>query len=393
MYERNILELLIKRLEEPRRFIQVMLGPRQVGKTTLVQQLEKKCPFPLLYTSADEAQTRDTLWLDTQWQRARQLAHQHKACLLVIDEVQKIKNWSDAVKVAWDSDTRQGLPLHVLVLGSTPLFAGRGIQESLAGRFETIYMPHWSPGEMSEAFNYSADDYLFFGGYPGAAALRGDEPRWRSYMRESIIEATVSRDLLSVVRIEKPALLRRLFFLACEYSGRILSYTKMLGQLHDARNTTTLAHYLELLSQSGLVTGLQKISLEKIRTRASSPKLLALDTSLITATSERSRSDWLTDPAAKGHLIESVVGAHLWREALIKQHSLYYWAEGNLELDFVYQIGKRLLAVEVKSGRRRGTISGLQEFKRRHPNAQAIIVGTGGVPVTEFLQTSPEEWL
>lgn len=392
MFKRQLTKIIEKRLLEDRQFIQVILGPRQVGKTTLMVQIEQSGFIPQIYASADDSPSRDQHWLETQWQRARLLAQRERKAVLVIDEVQKIANWSDTVKTLWDADTRSKTQLHVVLLGSTPLFAARGISESLAGRFETIYAPHWSYQEMAEAFKYSFDDFLLYGGYPGAAPLRKDLQRWRSYVKESIIEATVSRDLLATVRIDKPALLRKLFFLACEYSGRILSYTKMLGQLNDAGNTTTLAHYLDLLCECGLVCGLQKFSGQSTRSRASSPKLLALDPSLITAIDDRDILEMSDDPETKGHLIENVIGSHIWQATKTKG-KLYYWAEGKWELDFVYTLADQILAIEVKSGRRQRAVAGLHEFKKRHPKARALIVGTGGIPIDEFLRTAPEIWL
>lgn len=392
MYRRQIIEIINKRLNEKRSFIQILLGPRQVGKTTLVMQLKESGEVPQIYASADEAQMRDRHWLETQWQRGRVLAASNGKAVLVIDEIQKVSDWSETVKALWDADSRNKVALHVLLLGSTPLFAARGITESLAGRYETIYAPHWSYQEMSSAFEYSFAEYLYYGGYPGSAVLRHEPQRWRNYIRESIIEATVSRDLMATVRIDKPALLRNLFFLACNYGGRILSYTKMLGQLNDAGNTTTLAHYLDLLSQCGLVCGLQKYSGESVRSRGSSPKLLALDPSLITASDERDSAEWQQDPESMGHLIENVIGSHLWR-ASKEKGQLYYWSEGKWELDFVYTLGSKILALEVKSGRRQNSLSGLTEFKKRYPESRALIVGSGGVPLEEFLNSSPGDWL
>ncbi len=392
MYRRQLIDTIMKRLIEPRSFIQILLGPRQVGKTTLVMQLEESSAVPQIYASADEAQTRDRHWLETQWQRGRVLVAGKGKAVLVIDEIQKVSDWSETVKALWDADSRNKIPLHVLLLGSTPLFAARGTTESLAGRYETIYAPHWSYIEMANAFAYSFPEYLYYGGYPGSAVLRHEPQRWRRYIRESIIEATVSRDLMATVRIDKPALLRNLFFLACHYGGRILSYTKMLGQLNDAGNTTTLAHYLDLLAQCGLVCGLQKFSGESVRSRGSSPKLLALDPSLITANDEREAADWQQDPESMGHLIENIIGSHLWR-ASKEKGQLYYWSEGKWELDFVYTIGSKILAIEVKSGQRQHSLSGLTEFKKRYPECRSLIVGSGGVPLEEFLGSSPWDWL
>lgn len=392
MSRRQLVELLGERLKQSRKFIQILLGPRQVGKTTMVGQLEAIAMIPQTYASADDSQTRDVHWLETQWQRGRVLAENQGEAVLIIDEIQKVSNWSEGVKSLWDEDSRKKTNLHVLLLGSTPLFAARGITESLAGRFETIYASHWSLAEMKAAFGYSLDEYLYFGGYPGGASLKADPSRWRQYIRESIIEATVARDLLATVRIDKPALLRSLFFLACEYGGRIFSYTKMIGQLNDAGNTTTLAHYLDLLSQCGLACGIQKYTVQTVRTRASSPKLLVLDSSLITATDDRTYSEWKENPESWGHLVENMIGAHLWR-ATKQKGQLFYWSEGNLELDFVYVIGKKVLAIEVKSGRKQRSLSGFQAFKEKFPAAKSLIVGTGGVPLDEFLSSSPDVWM
>ena len=389
IYKLPSLTSLLRRLKEPRRFIQIILGPRQVGKTTLIRQAETTGLKPFVYVSADEAAPRDPAWIDTHWQRARLNARHGKAVVLVIDEVQKVPGWSEAVKANWDTDTANETNVKVVLLGSSPLFAARGITESLAGRYEILHVPHWTFSEMRAAFSYSLHDYLFFGGYPGAASLKDDEPRWRQYVRESIIEATVGRDLLTSVRVDKPALLRQLFYLTCEYGAQVLSFTKMLGQLQDAGNTTTLAHYLELLSQSGLATGIQKFSREKARVRASSPKLLVLDTSLMTAILGESSEEIFSNPDRKGRLIETAVGAHLWKAVGQGHCNLCYWSEGTMEVDYVLVAGQRVLAIEVKSGRRSRAVPALPEFQKRNPKSRSLIVGTGGMPLEEFLTIDP----
>jgi len=171
------------------------------------------------------------------------------------------------------------------LLGSSPLLVQQGLSESLAGRFEILRIGHWSFSEMRDAFGLTVDQYLYFGGYPGSAALINDEERWRRYLLDSLIETTLARDILLMNRVDKPALLRQMFRLGCEYSGQILSYQKMLGQLQDAGNTTTLAHYLDLLSGAGMLCGLSKFSSEVVRQRGSSPKLQVLNNGLMTAQS------------------------------------------------------------------------------------------------------------
>ena len=263
MFKRAIYKVLQQRLTEPRRFIQVLTGPRQVGKTTLVRQIMQEALLPVHYVSADEPTLQGDVWVEQQWEIARQKTkaggdERHEA-LLVLDEVQKIPRWSEQVKRLWDEDTLRGIPLKVIVLGSAPTLIGRGLSESLAGRFEAISVTHWLFSEMRDAFGWDLDTYIYYGGYPGAASLIDDRQRWARYVVDSLVETTISRDILLMSRVDKPALLRRMFLLGCDYSGQILSYQKMLGQLHDAGNTTTLAHYLELLAGAGMVAGLCQI--------------------------------------------------------------------------------------------------------------------------------------
>ncbi|MBS0614675.1 MAG: ATP-binding protein, partial [Proteobacteria bacterium] len=250
--------VLAERLAEPRRFLQVVAGPRQVGKSTLVQQVTGDLGAPVRFASADEPTLRSTEWIGQQWEAARLDATGRAGAVLVLDEIQKIPAWSETVKRLWDEDTRKKRPLKVILLGSAPLLIAQGLTESLAGRFETLRLPHWSYAEMREAFDFTLDQYLYFGGYPGAAPLAKDPVRWARYIADSLIETSIARDVLLLTRVDKPALLRRLFELACRYSGQILSYTKMLGQLQDVGNTTTLAHYLDLLAGAGMVCGLSK---------------------------------------------------------------------------------------------------------------------------------------
>jgi len=299
MFERPHLQQIIKRMEEPRKFIHVIFGPRQVGKTTLVNQMVKKYSFGSLVVSADAIDAYNTYWLEQQWELARIKLTQSggEEFLLVVDEIQKIDNWSEKVKSLWDQDTKNNLPLKVIVLGSSRLLIQQGLTESLAGRFETTFMSHWSYSEMLAAFGWNEKQYVYFGGYPGAASLISDQQRWKQYVRESLIETSISKDILMLTRVDKPALMKRLFELSCTYSGQILSYNKMLGQLRDAGNTTTLSHYLTLLRTAGLVTGIEKYSSNIIRKKSSSPKFQVYNTALISALSNESFEDALQNPA------------------------------------------------------------------------------------------------
>ncbi|MBN2489762.1 MAG: ATP-binding protein [Planctomycetes bacterium] len=395
-FERSHAAVLAARLTEPRRFLQVIAGARQVGKTTLVEQVLRNLGLPSVYISADEPALRDAAWLAAQWERARLLASSTPAepgTVLALDEVQKIPGWSEAVKRLWDEDTRARLPLKVVLLGSAPLLMQQGLTESLAGRFEILRLPHWSFAEMRTAFGLSLDQYLYFGGYPGAAPLIPEPQRWRRYLLDALIETTIARDVLLMTRVDKPALLRRLFELCCRYSGQVLSYTKMLGQLQDAGNATTLAHYLDLLGGAGMLVGLQKYAGDAARQRGSSPKLQVLNTALLTAQSGLSPEEARTDHEFHGRLVESAVGAHLANAAASGGCEVFYWRERSREVDFVIRAGRTLVAIEVKSGRAPDALPGLGAFAERFRVKRTLLVGGDGVPLEMFLAKPVEHWL
>jgi predicted AAA+ superfamily ATPase len=391
MFERPHLQTLIKRLAEPRKFIQVILGPRQVGKTTLVNQLVKKYPFDAYVVSADAIDAYNTHWLEQQWEIARIKLSQTggKELLLVVDEIQKIDNWSEIVKLLWDNDTKNNIPLKVIVLGSSRLLIQQGLTESLAGRFETTFMSHWSYSEMHAAFGWNEHQFVYFGGYPGAASLVTDEQRWKQYVRESLIETSISKDILMLTRVDKPALMKRLFELACMFSGQILSYNKMLGQLKDAGNSTTLSHYLSLLSTAGLVTGIEKYSNNIIRKKSSSPKFQVYNTALINAQSNTSFKEAMGNPAFWGRLVESAVGAHLLNQAVSGDFALSYWREGNDEVDFVIE-QKLLIGIEVKSGASQNK-TGMAAFKKKFNPDKILLIENTGLSWQAFLQINSKE--
>lgn len=386
MYTRPILGTLLQRVHEPRRFLQVLAGPRQVGKTTLARQTMTEFGDRSTYATADNPAPGDWAWLEQQWEAARLRCRQSGSWLLVLDEVQKVPRWSEAVKRLWDEDTAEKLDLRVVLLGSSPLLVKRGLTESLAGRFEILRIGHWSLAEMQAAFGWTVEQYIFFGGYPGAAALVQDEDRWRRYLLDSLIETTLARDILLMTRVDKPALLRQLFRLGCEYSGQILSYQKMLGQLQEAGNTTTLAHYLELLAGAGMLCGIHKYSGQAVRQRASSPKLQVLNNGLKTAQSTRSFNEVRHDPEQWGRMVESAVGAHLSGSALTGECEVFYWREASKEVDFVLRRGDKLVAIEVKSGRKQESLPGMAAFENAFAPSKKLLVGTGGIRVEEFLR-------
>ncbi len=395
LYRRPQAAELARRLAQPRRFIQVVAGPRQVGKTTLVQQVAEGLGAPVRYASADEPTLRGSEWIAQQWEAARLAARDTggRGAVLVLDEIHKIPGWSETVKRLWDEDTRRRVRLKVVLLGSAPLLIARGMSESLAGRFELLHLPHWSYAEMRAAFGFGLDDFLYFGGYPGAAPLVREPERWRRYIADSLIETSVSRDVLLLTRVDKPALLRRVFELACRYSGQILSYTKMLGQLQDAGNTTTLAHYLDLLAGAGLVCGLQKFAGDAARSRGSSPKLQVMNTALMTATSGLSFDEARADREFWGRLTESAVGAHLANARAADGYEVFYWRERGREVDFVVKVGRRLVAIEVKSGRTRDLPAGIAAFAAAFKPKRTLLVGGDGIAVEEFLAHLVAHWV
>lgn len=388
MYRRKISTVLQQRLMGPRSFIQVVMGPRQTGKTTAIKQAVKACGLPCRVASADSSRELVGDWIDLEWRQVRQLTNNGSRAILVLDEIQKVSGWSETVKALWDEDSWNDTELLVVLSGSSSLLLGSGLTESLAGRFELLRSTHWSLSEMSDAFGYSFEDYLMFGGYPGAAILKSDVNRWREYMRDSIVESTISRDVLQMEDVRKPALMRALFELGAQYSAQEISYRKLLGQLDDKGNTDTVRHYLDLLSKAGMMSGLQKYDAKQVRSRASSPRLLVHDPSLMFSM-WHGAGDLLADSALRGHLVETAVGARLIARAQTEGFELYWWREGNLEVGFVAKRGDdALAAIEVKSGR--VSKSGMTEFLAQNPQTKPMIVGDRNVSVEQFLRDEVE---
>lgn len=388
-YERPILQAILTRLHESRSKIQILSGARQVGKTTIIQQALKKIKQPYLYSIAESGFT--TQWIDQQWAISRSMIDLNpEGVVLVFDEIQKINNWSERIKRLFDEDTFQGKQIKVVLLGSSSLLLQRGLTESMAGRFEVIQISHWSFTECQSAFDMTLDEFIYFGGFPGACVYKNDEERFLSYIQESIIEPVVSRDILSQFIIHKPALLRELFRLGCEYSGQILSFNKMIGQMQDAGNTTTLAHYLNLLEQSSVVKGISKFTSEPLRLRQSSPKLQVYNTALQTGVSKKSFKQTMHDPELKGRLTESCIGAYLLSNT---NAEVYYFRENNKEVDFVVKLKGQIIAIEVKSGKKMTCLSGLELFSKKFQTNSTLLVGTGGMPIDIFLKTPLEHFI
>jgi len=386
MFERAQTDELKHRISEPRNKIQVISGPRQVGKSTMVKQALQDITVPYMLVSADNIDHTNTTWIGEMWAtaRARMKAVKNEEYLLIIDEVHKLDNWSEAVKKEWDDDTFNDLNMKVVILGSSRLLLKDGLTESLAGRYELIRMPHWSYSEMHEAFGMDIDQYIYFGGYPGGAMYINDERRWRKYIKDSIVAPAIERDVLQTKTIYKPALMKQLFELGCAYSSEELSLNKMIGQLQDVGNVTTLAGYLTTLDESRLLCGLKKYASDNARKYNSVPKLMVYNTALFSVQSGVNFRKAFTTPKLWGRWAESAVGAYLLNQADEYDYKLYYWREREDEVDFIIDYNRQCIAIEVKSGRRTNN-EGLGAFRDKFHPVLSFVVGSGGVPIDEFL--------
>lgn len=386
MYKRAEYQTIKERIKESRKFIQVVMGARQIGKSTVVKQVLNDLDEPYRMFSADNVPTTNSAWIADCWAAARSLKENKgwDSIVLVIDEIQKITNWSEVVKKEWDADTFNDTNIKVLLLGSSRVLLEKGLSESLAGRFEEIRMTHWSYQEMKECFGFTLDQYIFYGGYPGAASLIHDEDRFSQYIQSAIIEATINKDILMDTPISKPALLRQTFELGAAYSGEILSLNKMLGSLQDAGNTVTLASYIHLLNESGLLCGLQKYSIDIARRRASIPKLQVYNNALKMVYNPLAFENALVDRKSWGRIVESCIGAYLVSQAFVHRFEVFYWRERDDEVDFILRKKGSVVAIEVKNNAEIKT-AGLEKFKQLFQPSKAFIVGDGGISIEDFL--------
>lgn len=388
MYKRRQFNELKSRIEEARNKIQVISGPRQVGKSTLVKQVLKEMSIDFTFISADNVEKDNLYWINEVWETARQRMKlkKEREYLLVIDEVHKVNNWSEAVKKEWDDDTFNDVNIKVILLGSSRLLIKDGLTESLAGRYELIHMSHWSFKEMKEAFGMDLEHYIFFGGYPGGVGFINNEVRWRKYIKDSIVAPAIAHDILMTKTIYKPELMKQLFELGCTYSGEEIALTKLLGQLQDAGNITTLANYLSTLNESHLLCGLQKYANDNARKYNSVPKMMVYNTALLSSLYGLNYSQVFTNPKMWGRWVESAVGTHLLNMANELDYRIYYWRERNDEVDFILEYNRQCIAIEVKSGRRT-TNAGISVFKEKFRPLHTFIVGNGGIPLEEFLSS------
>jgi predicted AAA+ superfamily ATPase len=392
MFERSIFQDINDRVSEERKFIQVLVGPRQVGKTTLIKQLIQKTDIPYHFVTADDLYAADTTWLRREWGNARlqMIQSDKKEILFIVDEIQKIPNWSETVKKEWDNDSFSNTNVKVILLGSSRLLIQKGLTESLAGRYELINVTHWSFDEMRDAFGWNLEQYIYFGGYPGSASLITDEDRWKDYIRESLVETTISKDILMMTRVDKPVLLKRLFDIGCKYSSQILSLTKVQGELQESGNLTTLSGYLTLLKDAGLLSGLEKYAADIIRKRASKPKFQAHNNALLAADQNKPFDILRKNPKEWGRFAESAVGTHLINCGLKYRFNVYYWNQGSYEVDYIIEKGSDIVALEVKSGKD-STNTGLSLFNEAFHPRGVYLIGTDGIPFEQFLSMNPAD--
>lgn len=390
-YKRIYFNIIKNRINEERDKIQVLVGPRQVGKSTLIEQILQDCTIPHEYYSADDVVGLSQNWLAEIWesQRIKMELRSEPKRLLVIDEIQKIKNWSETVKAEWDRDTREHRQLLVVVLGSSRMLIEKGLTESLAGRFELIRIPHWSYTEMKDCFGWTFSQYVYFGGYPGAAKYIHDESRWKNYVKDALIEPSISKDVLMNTQILKPQLLRQLFEIGSSYSGELLSLTKIAAQLQDAGNVTTLAGYLHLLDECNLLCGLQKYAEDNARKYNSVPKFQVYNNALRNVYSDENYTQAAENPKSWGRYVESAIGAYLINQAANNDFKVFYWRDKNDEVDFVLTRRQKKIAIEVKTGRRTMN-DGLPKFCETFKPYRSLIVGSGGISAEEFLTIDTE---
>jgi len=359
-YQRPFVAQLAQRLTADRPLMQVLAGPRQVGKTTGVRQLLAQGHWPHHYANADDVLVSDRSWLLEQWQQALLMGD---GALLVVDEVQKVTNWPETMKALWDAQPGR---LRVLLLGSSALQIQAGLTESLAGRFELLRVHHWTFAELHTAFGYDLPRYLTYGGYPGAVAFEHDPDRWYAYMKDAIIEAVIGKDILQNHKVANPALFRQAFQILCAYPAQEISYTKLLGQLQDRGNTDLVKHYIDLYGGAFMLHALQKYSPKAWLARSSSPKMLPACPALYSMAAGVNVNQ---NADQRGRAFELAVGAELVQQP----GQVFYWRERNDEVDFVYQYRGDLYAIEVKSGRKKSG-KGLLAFAAQVPKASPVIV-------------------
>jgi predicted AAA+ superfamily ATPase len=397
-------QLLLTRLQEPAPGrIQLLTGPRQVGKTTLLLEIASQFGDAAIYAAGDEPDAALPGFWERRWTDAEARAQRGTAVLL-LDEIHHLSDWAKRLKGYWDRQHRRRTPIHVVATGSSALRVTTGSRESLAGRFERMVLSHWSAASLASAFQLSAREAALnlvqFGSYPGAVELNGDPARWRAYLRDAVIEPAIGRDLLALGAIRRPALLRQVFAVAAGSPAQIVSLQKLQGQLQDKGALETVAHYLALLQDAYLVAPLERFSTRTDRRRAAPPKLVTLNNALLSAMHPDGPPDPAREPERFGFWVENACLAF----GVNQGQRVTYWREEPLEIDAVFEGSWGEWAIEVKTGRFDAqALKGLLEFCRRNPKVTPLVIsapgdeeiarrhGISGVSWEDFLVSGPAQ--
>ncbi len=357
--ELPLLNLLKTRLKEKSPLIQVICGPRQIGKSTSLQQFhEQSGSEKKIYLVSGDGIAQAN-WINEQWQNAIDTNR-----ILIIDEIQKIPQWSETVKKLWDAGIRNHRPIKCVLTGSSSLSLQNGLTESLTGRFELIQANHWTLDQTLAIKKMSLNEYLTFGGYPGSYRFLNNLQRWSSYMTQSIVETVITKDILTQAHVKSPALFRQAFYMFSSVPAQVISYHKLLGQLQDKGNIDLIKYYLYLFENAFLIKTIHKFSNNEIKKKGSSPKIILMAPAL----SSFHRLDNL-DETAYGRIFESMVGAEFIKANL----EIFYWSEGDYEVDFVLKHKDKLIAIEVKSRRNKKATS-IEYFLKKYPEAHTIFI-------------------
>lgn len=370
------LEALRARLAEPAPGrIQLLTGPRQVGKTTLLLALQEAEGERAVYAAADGPEALLPGFWERLWAVVEEVAARKGKASLLLDEAHLLPGWSGRLKAEWDRLRRRKLPVHIVATGSSALHLATGSRESLAGRFERTVLSHWSAASLADAFGLAprvaADLLVREGGYPGAYPLRNDVSRWTAYVRDAILEPAIGRDLLALAAVRRPALLRQVFGVCAASPAQIVSLQKLQGQLQDPGALETIAHYLALLEEGFLVAPLSKFSMRPARQRAAPPKLVVLSNAFLAAADPRGAPAPDVDPARYGAWVENACLAYAWSAG----QRVSYWREEPLEVDAVVEGSWGAWAIEVKTGTvTQGDLRGLAELTRRNPSLRPLVL-------------------
>ena len=416
-YVRPIKQDILKYLDGKPKHMLMLWGPRQSGKSTLIQQTLRHYPGPYQYINVDDFEpehiidfpelmqkpksSRLSLWMREHWQKARSCAQaSSQPFVLVIDEVQMIPNWAQRVKGMYDRDRWDGHQVHVVLLGSSPRNLQKGISESLLGRFYPMDIPHWSYSEMKEAFGFSVDDYIFYGGYPGAASYAGPDQylEWKNYVQTAVIDGNLERDIFELIEIHYPDVMDQVFKIGAHASSQLMDIKKVIEKFtYETQQQLKkedfphilVMRYLTILSKVSMLTSITKYARDPFKRRRT-PKFQVLNTGLMSATHTLTFEEAKQSPAYWGRLAESAVGAHLLN-TLHPSASLHYWRYNGDEVDFVVDRTITLTAIEVKTAKKNKPLKGLQTFCQKFPVTRSLVVGTGGISFEEFL-SKPATW-